>query len=74
MEEECKGVGVQPMSQERRHCGGTQGRASVTGAPDHGGMHSLIGVLTPRCAFGTFLVAQKGRLFFLFPDTDSFVS
>ncbi len=27
----------------------------------------LIGVLTPRCAFATFLLAQKARLFFLFP-------
>ncbi len=35
----------QPMSQERRHGGGQQGRASVTGSPASGGMHSLIGAI-----------------------------
>ncbi len=39
------GVEIQPMSQERLHGGGKQGRASVTGPPDSGGMHSLIGVI-----------------------------
>ncbi len=41
--------GIQPMSQERRQGGGKQGRASVTCAPDSGGMHSLMGAIdTPR--------------------------
>ncbi len=43
--EECKGGGIQPMRHERRHGGGQQGRASVTGSPDRGGSHSLIGVI-----------------------------
>ena len=30
-------------------------------------MQSLIGVLTPRCLFGTFLFDEKGRLNSLFP-------
>jgi len=33
------------MSQERRHGGGKPGDASVTGSPDSGGMHALIGVI-----------------------------
>ncbi len=41
------GKEFQPMSQERLHGGGTPGRASVTGSPDRGGMHSLIGVIDP---------------------------
>ncbi len=46
MWEECKGgVEIQPMSQERRHGGGKSGRASVTGSPDRGGMHSLISAI-----------------------------
>ena len=36
---------VNPMSQERRHGGGTPGRASVTYSPDRGCMHSLLGVI-----------------------------
>jgi len=48
MGEECRG-GIQPISQERRHGRGKQGRASVTGSPDRGGIHSLIGASdTPR--------------------------
>ena len=69
MGEECKGGGIQPLGQERRHGGGKQGRASVTCSPASGGMHSLTGVLTPRCSFGTFLLAPKARLFFLCPRT-----
>ncbi len=34
--------GRQAMSQERIHCGGQQGRASVTCSPDSCGMQSLI--------------------------------
>ncbi len=45
MGEECKGVEIQPMSQERRHGGGKPGRAAVTCAPDSGGLHSLIGMI-----------------------------
>ena len=30
-------------------------------------MKPLIGQMTPRCFFGTFLLAQKARLFFLLP-------
>jgi len=33
------------MSQERTHGGGKQGRVSVTGSPDSGGIHSLIGAI-----------------------------
>jgi len=40
-----RGVAIQPMSQERRHGGGKPGRAAVTGSPDSGGIHSLIGVI-----------------------------
>ena len=39
------GKEIQPMRQERRHCGGTPGRTSVTGSPDSGGIHSLIGAI-----------------------------
>jgi hypothetical protein len=39
------GKEIQPMSQERRHGEGKQGRASVTGSPDSCGIHSLIGVI-----------------------------
>ena len=67
MGEKCNGGEIQPMSQEQIHGGGKQGRASVTCSPDRGGIHSLIGVLTPRSLFGTFLFAQKGRLNSLFP-------
>jgi len=43
------GVGIQPMSQERIHGGGKQGRASVNRSPDSCGIHSLIGAIdTPR--------------------------
>jgi len=45
MEKTCKGGGIQPMSQERLHGGGQPGRASVTGLPDRGGSHSLIGAI-----------------------------
>ena len=45
MGEECKGREIQPMSQERTHGGGKQGRASVTCSPASGGLHSLIGVI-----------------------------
>jgi len=46
MGEECKGGReIQPMSQERRHGRGKQGRASVTCSPDSGSIHSLIGVI-----------------------------
>ncbi len=46
MGEESKGVWeIQPLSQERLHGGGKPGRASVTGSPASGGMHSLIGMI-----------------------------
>jgi len=47
MGKECKGGGIHPVSQERRHGGGKQGRVSVTGSPASGGMHSLIGAIDP---------------------------
>jgi len=47
MWEECKGRGIQPMAQERRHDVGQPGRASVTGSPDSCGIHSLIGAIDP---------------------------
>ena len=40
-----QGVGIPPMSQERRHGGDKQGRAAVNCSPDSRGMHSLIGVI-----------------------------
>ncbi len=43
------GEELYPLSQERLHGGAKQGRASVTCAPDSGGMHSLMGAIdTPR--------------------------
>jgi len=45
---------IQPMSQERRHGGGKQGRASVTCAPDCGGMQSLIGAIDTALLLGYF--------------------
>ncbi len=59
MGEERNGGGIQPLSHEGLLGMGKQGRASVTGSPDSGGIHSLIGVLPPRCPFGTFLIGQK---------------
>ena len=61
--------GIQPMNQERSYGGGMQGRVSITCAPDSCGIHSLIGVLTPRGSVGTVLVGQKGRFLFLCPRT-----
>jgi len=61
------GMEIHPMSQERRHCGGKQGRASVTGSPDSCGIHSLIGAIDTSRPFQYFAVGQKGRLLFLFP-------
>jgi len=57
------------MSQERLHGGGKPGRASVTGSPDSGGSHSLIGVIDTVLLFATFLFDQKGRVLFLFPNS-----
>ncbi len=55
-----EGVEIQPMSQERRHGGGKQGRASVNCSPDSCGMQSLIGVIgTPR-RLRDFFVCPKG--------------
>jgi len=59
MGEECKGVEIQPMSQERLHGGGKQGRASVTCSPDRGGMQSLIGAIDPSLVFWYFSVQLK---------------
>ena len=39
--------GIHLVSQERLHGWGQQGRASVTCAPDSGGMQSLLGVIDP---------------------------
>ena len=48
------------MSQERRHGGGKQGRASVTCSPDSGGMQYLIGVIDPPAtSLVLFCPAQK---------------
>ena len=60
MGEECKGgVEIQPMSQERRRGGGKPGRASVTGSPDHGGMHALIGAIDTALLRWYFPVQPK---------------
>ncbi len=50
------------MSQERRHGGDKPGKASVNGSPDHGGSHSLIGVIdTPRLLW--YFSVQSKRAF-----------
>jgi len=50
---------IQPMRQERRHCGGEQGRASVTCSPDSGGFHFLIGVIDTAWLLRYFSVYPK---------------
>ncbi len=40
-----KGVEIHPISQEGRHGGGKQGRASLNYSPDSCGIHSLIGAI-----------------------------
>ena len=50
---------IQPLSHERRHGGGKQGRAAVTGSPDRGGMQSLIGVIDPSLVLWYFSVQLK---------------
>ena len=60
MEEECKGgVEIQPMSQERVHGGGKQGRASVNCSPDSSGIHFLIGVIDTSLLFWCCSVYPK---------------
>ena len=51
------------LSQERLHGGGTQGRASVTGSPDRGGMQSLIGVIDPSTASLVLFCPAKKALY-----------
>ncbi len=69
MEKQCKGWEIQPMSQERLHGGGKPGRASVTGSPDSGGMHSLIGVIDTALLRWYFSARPKSPFFFLFPPS-----
>ena len=52
-------VEIQPMSQERLHGGGKQGRASVNGSPDSGGIHSLIGAIDHSLVLWYFSVQLK---------------
>ncbi len=59
MGEERKGGEIQPMSQERRHGGGKQGRASVTCSPHSCGMHSLIGAIDTARLLRYFSVCPK---------------
>ncbi len=66
MGEECKGGGIQPLGQERRHGGGKQGRASVTGSPDRGGMQSLIGAIDTSRLLRYFSARPKRACIFLF--------
>ena len=47
------------MSQERKHGGGKQGRASVTGSPASCGIHSLIGVIDTSRLLPYFFVCLK---------------
>ena len=53
------GKEIPPMSQERRHGGGKEGRASVTCAPDSCGIHSLIGVIDTVLLLGYFSACPK---------------
>ncbi len=54
------------MSQKRLHGGGQPGRASVTGAPDHGGMQSLIGAIDTSRLLRYFSARPKRACIFLF--------
>ncbi len=69
-----QGGGIHPISQEWRHGGGAQARASVTYSPDSGGSHSLIGVIDTAPLLRYFSVQPKRPFKFLFPMTfkDSF--
>ena len=67
MGEESKGGEIQPMSQERRHGGGTPGMASVTGAPDRGGIHSLSGVIDTPLPLRHCSVCPKKEFIFPIP-------
>jgi len=59
---------VNPMRQERRHGGGKPGRASVTCAPDRGGMHSpLIGVFDTVRLLWYFSARSKSPFNFSIP-------
>ena len=61
MGEECKGGGIQPMSQERTHGAGKPGRASVTCSPASGGMQSLLGAIDPSTgSLVLFWLTKKG--------------
>ena len=68
MGEECKGVEIQPMSQERRHSGGKQGRAAVTGSPDRGGIHALSGAIDTSRLLWYFSVCPKSPCIFPIPN------
>ena len=56
------------MSQERRHGGGKQGRAAVTGSPDTCGMHSPIGGIDTVLPRRYFSVYPKRAFKILIPD------
>ncbi len=72
MGEECKGVEIQPMSQEQLHDGGKLGRASVHCAPDRGGIHSLIGVIDTALLRRYCSVWPKRPFIFPIPDVPHF--
>ncbi len=62
------GVEIQPMSQKWRHGGGQPGRASITGSPDSGGIHSLIGVIDTSRLLRYFFVCPKRACIFPIPN------
>ncbi len=65
MGEECKGGGkIQPMSQERLHDGGKQGRASVNCSTDSCGIHALSGVIDTSPPLWYFSARPKSPFIF----------
>ena len=72
MGEECKGVEIQPMSREGRHCGGQQERAAVTCSPDSCGIHSLIGVIDTSLRLRYCSGGPKRAFLFPIPDVPNF--
>ncbi len=62
------GKEFQPLSQERRHGGGNQGRVAVNGSPDSGGMQSLIGAIDTVLPLRYLSACPKSPLKFLILD------
>ncbi len=66
------GMESQHMNRERRHGGGKQGRASVTGSPDRGGIPSLIGVIDIALFLRYFSGCPKRAFIFPIPGIELF--